>query len=352
MKILRYLTSVLFLMVVHSAAAQHQLTSACNMWSEDSVTYRCLGYIDHGCQGENIVWDFRTLESLEHDGHPVHMYGVEESIVWEEKDKLFHYLAQNDSLLIFRREHPIYSIVYQVPVTEQTFPFSYNQKIKNDFEGTGLYDNHFFVSEKGISSVTSDAYGTLVLHDDDTIRNVLRIHSTMESELSVSYKGHADKITHMHRVADRYKWYARGYRYPILQTVDEKVTSGDTVLFNNRYSLLLSPEGQKNITDSINQIIRTNDSLFVRTNEPPFTDLTITLTSTSVDVSFVPLGDVRIVASVTNAPGIVYWRDEHTVCKDDMVRYSIPTSGLQRGQYLLNLSAEGRTLTRRLNITP
>lgn len=77
----------------------------------------------------------------------------------------------------------------------------------------------------GMSTAECDAEGIIILPDGDTLTNVARIHRVCNSVVNMMRKeDDSTRVinatdTTMRRIEERYSWYAKGYRYPIVETI-------------------------------------------------------------------------------------------------------------------------------------
>jgi hypothetical protein len=88
------------------------------------------------------------------------------------------------------------------------YPFSYGQSFSDPFSGVAWFNETSRIDLSGVSTVTADAFGTLIL-PDRILKNTLRVKSARQS-LQIGVCGSTQSNT------DKYFWYAPGYRYPVM----------------------------------------------------------------------------------------------------------------------------------------
>lgn len=101
-----------------------------------------------------------------------------------------------------------------------------------------------YIRQRGKSTITADASGDLILPEGDTLHKVLRsnthkqIHQSIILKDNVSallkvdtlpYTLNCDSIEYLltndsiHQEIETWRWYAYGYRYPVVETIKSTV---------------------------------------------------------------------------------------------------------------------------------
>lgn len=129
------------------------------------------------------------------------------------------------------------------------FPISYGSKTQKSFYQKGIYSQSLPLSASGNSIVEADSYGSLIMHDGDTLRNVLRVHKCYSSYMRMSKFNNGLPIdtirdTLVKHIEDVYSWYAEEYRYPIVETVKHIYMDKDKVIDNFGTAFLCTLEEQ------------------------------------------------------------------------------------------------------------
>lgn len=118
------------------------------------------------------------------------------------------------------------------PETWLNFPMNLGDSVSGCFSGTGPYCERLFLHRFGTYLTKADAVGSLTLPGGNTLRNVLRLHTERHISSRVapisSVNSSTDAFTEDSIVSfiaehgaplreDIYRWYAEGYRYPVLE---------------------------------------------------------------------------------------------------------------------------------------
>lgn len=210
----------------------------------DSFTRVELEYKSSGRSGRQVVWDFSTLAPLDHvttgvcrlreDTGEMHVSFPEYR---------YRYRQQDDSLWCVGYNAPNLWVNYLRPELRLTYPFVFGDSICSLHYGEGQYSHRLHFATYGLSHRKADATGTLLLPDGDTLRHVTRIHerSLLGQKLSLipdilsrdSTAYSSDSLLHYLRtdsvlwIEDTYRWYARGYRYPVFETTVTAILRSD-----------------------------------------------------------------------------------------------------------------------------
>lgn len=185
-------------------------------------------YVDPGPGGVNQIWDFSELKIVkEFTGY------LDPSSVTKNSNQLANantaliefgntfYFDVNENridLYGYSSQNGQISITYDKPFTKMIYPFEYG----NNFNGTfhGLYHSYGNESElDGTYDVEADAYGTLILPDNRSIENALRVKTIKSySRVLNERKTDIEIVTH--------RWYSDNERYPLLVFISTSVSNG------------------------------------------------------------------------------------------------------------------------------
>ena len=151
-----------------------------------------------------------------------------------ERGNRSYYHQDRSTVSIIGSENVQELISYDMPETWLLFPMQRGDSVCGYFNGAGTYCDKLFMRRFGTYKTIADAAGKMVLPDGDTLRNVTRLHTeryvgtvmapidTMECRIPVfttdSIVKHLAADT-VHFREDVYRWYAEGYRYPVLEAM-------------------------------------------------------------------------------------------------------------------------------------
>jgi len=237
----------------------------------DEIIKQQVEYKDPGRAGENVVWNFGQLNAVNpeyklkyypvrltgdsiyimgRDTFPKHNVNPEELVIGVEHRTMYYYRQKDDSLLVLGHENPVTLLHHKEPVLSMTYPFNYKQKTAKGFSSSGLYSSREEINTKGDIQIESDAYGMMILPSKDTLQHVLRVKSIQTILEADRARMSGDNPLHIE--TETYRWYAKGYRYPVFETIRSfnvqdtgRVESFSTAFFyppQNHYYLSDDPE--------------------------------------------------------------------------------------------------------------
>lgn len=186
-----------------------------------------------GESGSNIIWDFSKLKTINDEytlsysqpplvGDSVYIIGNktfrkdktrdDDLIAGTEHNTMYYYRLANDSLLQLGHENPSVRLTYLQPMVHMQYPLNYGQKVTSPYSSEGLYSATVGIKTYGEVITTADAYGKLILPSGDTLNPVLRV-KTIQTIFDKS------KNNDLGNRLETCKWYTKGYRYPVFETV-------------------------------------------------------------------------------------------------------------------------------------
>ena len=81
----------------------------------------------------------------------------------------------------------------------------------------GLYSSIVPFTTDGEAQITADACGMMILPSGDTLRNVLRTYTTQS--IRQVFPRADSTFVELNSSIETYKWFSKGYRYPIFETI-------------------------------------------------------------------------------------------------------------------------------------
>lgn len=139
-------------------------------------------------------------------------------IIGTEHNTMYYYQLKDNQLLLLGHENPTSLLHYTQPVVAASYPTNYKETYKNDYQSKGIYSGRIQFDTKGNITTKADAYGAIILPTGDTLNHVLRIKTVQTiSEIIRSINPAMNDSLKME--VETYKWYSKGYRYPIFETV-------------------------------------------------------------------------------------------------------------------------------------
>jgi hypothetical protein len=193
-------------------SAQISVTYEYNALKEDdAVKTYITNYIDEGKAGKNQVWDFTGLQIK--SGHQAEVllpfqtpnsqdFPKANKVIKESGNFFYFYIDQNtNDFLGWVNKAAV--IKLDKPSRKMVYPFRYGDKFSDNYLGHTVVSKIF-----GHFDVEADAYGTLKLPNNVTVKNVIRVKAVdqfvEEACTSVEFK------------TTKYLFYSEEYRYPLI----------------------------------------------------------------------------------------------------------------------------------------
>ena len=323
------------------------------------------------------VWSLEEAE-LSEDTYNAEYSTETDTLMAVERGDRMYYSQERGTVSIIGSENFMERMSYDMPETWLQFPMQEGDSVCGYFNGSGPYCERFFMRRYGTYKTKADAAGTLVLPKGDSLRNVIRLHTeryvgtitvpidTMEKKIPAftvdSIISHLVPDTAKVR-EDIYRWYAEGYRYPILEA--KSLSYCDSLLTEEMY--YCPPDMQRMLAyDEENEQIRTRLAEEERArwlvssaeeNSNPksrgkngFTyDLAQDDVSGMVTIHYATDHDTQMTALVANTQGYVYRRADQS-CAAGNGSTTIDCSGLRRGQYIIYINVDGEQYAEKVNM--
>jgi len=259
-------TIIIFLGLLFSfetISAQFVLKKELNMPRPgDEIIKQQVEYKDPGRSGANILWNFGQLRSINDQyqlsyanpdlvNDSLYILGLDtilpadlngdELFVATEHNTMYYYRCTGNRLWALGHENPTTILRYSEPMLAGFFPAAYQDSIVGNYKAVGKYSSSVPLKTQGNVKIVAEAYGMIVLPDADTLRNVLRT-KTIQTFSQPVLTEKEDSLIQNTRV-EIYKWYSKGYRYPIFETI-RNIMTVDTLTDTFETAFFYPPQEQ------------------------------------------------------------------------------------------------------------
>lgn len=249
------LVTILCTYILHG---QNIITLEANMFrNADSICMHNVDYSWVGEDGESKVWNFsgKSTYELEHDIN----YSLDSTNCFKKTtpQKIFKYILTNDSLRLISYENRVKNINYEKPKLYMYYPLHYGDSIISNFKGHGRYCGDHKIEVEGQVLLQADAYGTLILSENDTLRNVLRVYTLTTTSMAIDMDSAIINSRNLKQeIEEKYDWYVLGYRYPLYETVVSTSYSNLTPIASQSFAYCVFPNEIDMQPDEINEKIK------------------------------------------------------------------------------------------------
>lgn len=347
------LQSFLLLFGITAAHGQVNLSGMPNE-SSDSLQKSKIRYFSPGKGGKDRVWDFsRKLGSKE--SSQVMFYKDSTGVVSVvEPGKILYYRTTPDTLILFASESSLEKREYARKKVSKRFPLEYNDSIIKRFRCEGMYCGNHPFREVGTTTVKVDAKGSIVLAENDTIRNVRRVHTIDSYSICMDIDSAALDTAKLTQVIDeRYEWYLPDSQYPIIEDVTSTTYLNMNAIGTARYAYCNLPEDQVAyyITPEDEDATDEPDNSFdEEATEPDIIRYKVSNNGGVVNITYDLDADAMVNVIVANHMGMTYRHREWTQNAGQGYSMQIDCSGLRHGTYILYLNVNGKIYSEKVTL--
>ena len=363
-----------------SSSAQ-ELSASTNLFRDgDALIKQELDFKSPGRKGEKVVWDFSQLSFKDKEYRCEYTANGDSLFEMLTPSATYIYKLEQDTLLKTGYEMPNLSMKYVVPQRILKFPFCYSDSMSSCFVALGTYSHLLRMHVYGHSTVAADATGILLLPDGTGYGNAIRIHDhTVYGERMYSLSdGIMEMMTAgdvMKRldsdsvkwIVDTYQWYARGYRYPVFETIETRICNKGDSLQHFRNAYYIARDVQEDLyTDEVNERLRemslenyaaqdvgqnvSSESLSQNSDFHSFHyNCFLTDGNQNLKIEFYREKPSPIEITLSNIHGIVY-HHAHSEAGTGIETVDFNVSNLPAAVYILSVSVDGERFSEKIDI--
>ncbi|MBQ6965150.1 MAG: hypothetical protein IJP82_05605 [Bacteroidaceae bacterium] len=352
----KYLFSlILFLGVRAITFAQPSIEYEANrLRLNDIVQKTVVDYFPAGDSGEDVLWDFRDVVSEGECYHVEFCCDSDSVFLSIDPSTLCKYDQTEDTLKLLGYETPLKFMSYESPIPLMAYPFHYGDYMETPYLGTGHYCKTLQMDNSGTLSVEADATGSIILADEDTLRNVLRIHIIKTTSVNLYHPNDTMAVRESagnlkQEIEEHYQWYARGFRYPVYETSTLTCYDDLTLVSCVQTAYRNLPNEQILLNDSINEEIQRQDSLTMAEEIDIFPH-EVSFNGNTLILRYDQLADANITALICNAQGMVYAQQSTHQPSGESYQMSFDCGGLRRGEYILYINVNGKVYNEKFQV--
>lgn len=320
----------------------------------DSLQKNQIRYFSPGKGGRNKVWDFSKKLGSKGSAQVMIMTDSTGVVSVIEPGRISYYRATPDTLVLFGCESPLEKRDYVMRKLSKVFPLEYGDSISESFRCEGMYCGNHPFREVGTTTVKVDAGGSLVLARNDTIRNILRVHTIDSYTICMDIDSAALDTARLTQVIDeRYEWYLPQSRYPIIEDVTSTTYLSMDAIGTTRYAYCNLPENQTSyyiIPDDGNASDE-QEGLSDEEQQPlDIIHYQIDTHGKVVNLSYDLDEEATITIIVANHMGMLSMSKQWTQETGQGYSVQIDCNGLRSGIYLLYINVNGMVYSEKVTI--
>ncbi|MBQ8152669.1 MAG: hypothetical protein IJ069_03200 [Prevotella sp.] len=307
------------------------------------------GFSFSGDAGKDVTWDISQVLG---DSHTYISFESDSTggIVRNDGKSLSTFVMHGDSLLQTGYETPLEQIAYSVPVLTMRYPMGYGDTWEKDFHGDGTYCHQFHERRIGKIQSVADGYGRMIISETDTLRNVLRVYTLKTSSIQISPDSCINNPERLKQeIEERYQWYARGFRYPVYETITSTSYDNLTPVATRQYAHCCMPEIQRLLSDDHNEQIAKEDSLQQLSSADIFR-YEVSNRDNVIQIDYALDKPAHIRTVVADVMGMVYRNQQRSCPAAEHDVMTIDCSGLRRGHYILYMNVDGKVYNAKISV--
>ena len=211
--------------------------------STDSIQKSRIRYFSPGKGGREKLWDFSNKLGSKESKQVMFMKDGTGMVSVMEPDRISYYRTTPDTLVLFGSESPLDKRAYVMEKVSKKFPLEYGDSVSMPFRCEGMYCGNHPFREAGTTTVMVDGTGSIVLAENDTVRNVRRVHTIDTYSICMDIDPAALDTAKLTQVIDeRYEWYLPGSQYPMIENVTSTTYHNMEAIGTTKYAYSNLPE--------------------------------------------------------------------------------------------------------------
>lgn len=273
---------LLILFMVCPLAVFGQITELNNgPRSGDELVKQQVDFKDPGRRGDNVIWDFGKLQSINDEytlaySTPYLINGeyyimgadtvypkqsTDKYLIGTEHSTMYYLKNSGYELEVLGHQNATTSLRYLPRLFSLNYPLNYKDSVQSSYESEGLYSCRIPFITKGDVKQEADAYGVMILPSGDTLKHVMRVKTLQTIEETIyDVNKNINGVLKMN--VENYKWFSKGYRYPIFETIKTYDVSSDSTDSKNFSTAFFFPPQEHLYLDTDSDNLAVLDSLW------------------------------------------------------------------------------------------
>jgi hypothetical protein len=353
MKIRVFISALSLLFGITSVYGQVNLSEMVPA-STDSLQKSRIRYFSPGKGGSNKVWDFS--QKLGSKGAEQVMFMKDSTGVVSviEPGKIRYYRTTPDTLILIGSESLLEKREYVMERISMKFPLEYGDSVCMPFRCEGMYCGDHPFREVGTTTVKVDAVGSIVIAENDTVRNVRRVHTIDSYSICMDLDSAALDTAKLTQVIDEhYEWYLPESQYPIIEDVTSTTYFNMDVIGNTKYACCNLPEDEALLYITSDDENETDEQDGFSDEDPPIPDIihyNTEVQGKTIHISYDLDEDAAITTIVANHMGTLCMSRQWTQKAGQGYTAEINCSGLRSGVYILYINVNGKVYSEKVKL--
>lgn len=353
MKIKRFISALVLLFGISSAYSQVNLSEMA-LESTDSLLKSRIRYFSPGNGGRNKVWDFSDKLGSKGSSPVMFMKDSTGAVAIIEPDRISYYRTTLDSLILFGSESPLEKREYVMEKLSKKYPLGFGDSICMPFRCVGMYCGNHPFREVGTTTIKVDAVGSIVLAENDTVRNVRRVHTIDAYGICMSLDSAALDTAKLTQVIDeRYEWYLPESQYPIIEDVTSTTYLNMDVIGTTKHAYCNLPEDESLLYITSDDGNETDEQEGFTDEDPQIPDIihyNIETHGKTIHITYDLDDDATISAIVANHMGMLCLSRQWSQEAGQGYSMQMNCNALRSGVYILYINVNGKVYSEKVTL--
>lgn len=322
--------------------------------STDSLHKCKIRYISPGTGGKNRVWDFSKKLGSKGSSQVKFMKDSNGVVSVFKPSRILYYRTSLDTLFLIGSESQLEKREYVQEKISKKFPLEYGDSLSRHFRCKGMYCGDHPFREEGITTVRVDAEGSLVLAENDTVRNVRRVHTIDSYSICMDLDSAALDTAKLTQVIDeRYEWYLPESQYPILEDFTSTTYCDMEAIGTTKHAYCNLPENQETYYITPGDENETEEEEGSSSDEqqiPEIIHYRIEIQGKVIKIKYDLDEDATITTIVANHKGMLCLSKQWTQDAGLECFVQIDCDSLRPGVYILYINVNGKVYSEKVTL--
>lgn len=322
--------------------------------STDSLHKCKIRYISPGTGGKNRVWDFSKKLGSKGSSQVKFMKDSNGVVSVFKPSRILYYRTSLDTLFLIGSESQLEKREYVQEKISKKFPLEYGDSLSRHFRCEGMYCGDHPFREEGITTVRVDAEGSLVLAENDTVRNVRRVHTIDSYSICMDLDSAALDTAKLTQVIDeRYEWYLPESQYPILEDFTSTTYCDMEAIGTTKHAYCNLPENQETYYITPGDENETEEEEGSSSDEqqiPEIIHYRIEVQRKDINIIYDLDEDATITTIVANHKGMLCLNKQWTQEAGQECSTQIDCNSLRPGVYILYINVNGKIYSEKITL--
>ena len=345
MKIRVFISALSLLLGITSVYGQVNLSEMVPA-STDSLQKSRIRYFSPGKGGSNKVWDFSGKLGSKESAQVMFAKDSTGVVSVIEPGKISYYRTTPYTLILFGSESSLERREYVTEKLSKKYPLEYGDSVSMPFRCEGMYCGNHPFREVGTTTIKVDAVGSIVLAENDTVRNVRRVHTIDAYVICMALDSAALDTAKLTQVIDeRFEWYLPGAQYPVIENVTSTTYLNMDVIGTTKHAYCNLPEDESLLyitSDDGNETDEQDGFADDGEQKPDIIHYDIETRGKTIHLSYDLDEDATITTIVANHMGILCQSRQWTQEAGWGYSMQIDCNSLRSGVYILYINVNGK----------